>query len=81
MNTPDLDITTIRAIATLQYELDFSEDSISTDFIQVVINSITSQAVTPTEQALGKFTRRKLKNMYTWDEWLAGKSKQLNQFH
>ena len=80
-DTPDLDITTIRAIAALKSGLDFSEDSISTDFIQVVISSITSQAVTPAEQALGKFTRRKLKNMDTWDEWLAGERKQLNQFH
>ena len=32
-DTPDLDITTIRAIAALKSGLDFSEDSISTDFI------------------------------------------------
>ena len=73
-DTPDLDIATIRAITALKSGLDFSEDSISTDF-QVVISSITSQAITPAEQALGKFTRQKLKNMDTWDEWLAGERK------
>ena len=49
--------------------------------IQIVTNSITSQAITPTEQALGKFTRRKLKNMDTWNEWVTGDRKQLNQFY
>ena len=46
-----------------------------------VINSITSQAITPAEQALGKFTCRKLKNMDTWNDWEAGERKQLTQFH
>ena len=46
-----------------------------------IINSITLQAITPAEQALGKFTRRKLKNMDTWNDWQAGERKQLNQFH
>ena len=59
----DLGITTICAIAALYSGLDFSEDSITTDIIQTIINSNTSQAITPAEQALGKFTRLKLKNM------------------
>ena len=46
-----------------------------------VINSITSEAITPAEQALGTFTRRKLKTMDTWNEWEQGERKQLNQFH
>ena len=49
--------------------------------ILIVINSINSQAITPAEQALGKFTRRKLKNMDTWNEWVAGERKQLTQFY
>ena len=64
-DSPQLDIVTLRAIATLRSGLDFSEDSIPTDIILTVINSITSQAITPTEKALGKFTHRKLKNMDT----------------
>ena len=47
----------------------------------IVINSIPSQAITPTEQALGKFTCRKLKNMVTLNDWELGERKQLNQFH
>ena len=57
-DTPDLDITTIWVITTLCSGLDFSEDNIPTGVIQIVINSITSQTITPAEQALGKFTRR-----------------------
>ena len=48
-DTPDLDITTTCAIAVLYSGLDFSEDSITTDVIQAVINSITTQAITPTK--------------------------------
>ena len=71
-DAPDLDIITLRDIASLRSGLDFSEESIPTDNILTVINSITSQAVTPAEHALGKFTRRKLKNMDTWKHWEAG---------
>ena len=46
-----------------------------------VINSIISQAIPPAEQALGKFVRRKLKNMNSWNDWEAGERKQLKQFH
>ena len=80
-DAPQLDIKTIRAIAALLSGLDFSEDSIPSDIILTVINSITSQAITPAEQALGKFTCRKLKSMETWNEWEAGERKQLKQFH
>ena len=80
-DAPQLDIVTLRAIAALQSGLDFSKESISTDIILTLINSITSQAITPAEQALGKFTRCKLKNMNTWNDWEAGEHKQLNQFH
>ena len=33
------------------------------------------------EQALGFFTRRKLKKLTTWNEWQEGETKQLNQFY
>ena len=79
--TPNLDVATTRVIAALCSGLDFSEDRIPTDVILIVINSITSQAITPAEQTLGKFTCRKLKNMDTLDKWVAGKRKQLNQFY
>ena len=62
---PQLDIVSFRAISALRSGLDFPEESIPTDIMLTVINSISSQAITPTEQALGKFTCRKLKNMDT----------------
>ena len=37
--------------------------------------------MTPEEQSLGYFTQKKLKRLSTWDEWLPGEAKQLNQFH
>ena len=55
-DAPQLDIQTLRSIAALRHGLDFSEDSIPTNIILTVINSITSQEITPAEQALGKFT-------------------------
>ena len=67
-DTPELNIHTICAIAALRSGLDFSAESVSTEMIQTVINSITSQSITPDEQALGKFTRCKLKTCTdTWD--------------
>ena len=62
-DAPNLDIATIQAIAALCSGLDFSNVKFPTDVIQIIINSITSQAITPAEQVLGKFTCRKLKNM------------------
>ena len=55
-DAPDLDIVSIRAIAVLQSGLDFSAESVPTNIVLTVINSITSQAITLAEQALGKFT-------------------------
>ena len=34
--------------------------------------------MTPKEEALGYFTRRKLKKLSTWNEWEAGEHKQIN---
>ena len=49
--------------------------------IIVAINALRSTEVTPAEQALGHFTRRKLKTLENWPQWLGGERKQLNQFH
>ena len=37
--------------------------------------------MTKEEQALGYFTRKKLKRLATWQEWKDGETKQLNQFY
>jgi len=47
----------------------------------MVVQAIQSQAISPAEQAIGRFTRRKLRALSTWDQWHAGKHKQLDHFH
>ena len=80
-SVPTIDIYSLRAITKLRHpDISFEEEDISTAEIEVLINAIQSKATTPAEQALGHFTRRKLKTMDTWKEWEFGEQKQLNQF-
>ena len=48
--------------------------------IKLIINTLGSDAITPEEQQLGYFTRNKLRKLNTWDQWLAGEKKQIDQF-
>lgn len=79
----ELTIDDIRAIASLRRTkketefIDMSETAIPTEVIKLVINSLGSDAITPEEKALGYYTRKKLS---TWDQWLAGEKKQIDQF-
>jgi len=57
-----------------------SETAIPTEVIKIVINSLGSDAITPKEQVLGYYTRKKLKKLSTWNQWLAGEKKQIDQF-
>jgi len=59
----------------------FNEDELPHDLVTATINAIQSKSTTPAEQALGHFTRRKLKGLDTWNDWEAGERKQLTQFH
>ncbi|KAG7344102.1 reverse transcriptase RNA-dependent DNA polymerase [Nitzschia inconspicua] len=45
------------------------------------IQAVTSTAITPAEQALGFFTRRKLQRLSTWPDWQRGVFKQLDLMH
>ena len=50
----------------------------------LLMEALQSELITPEEQALTSFTRRKLKTLSTWDGpsgWLAAEKKQLDQFH
>ena len=50
----------------------------------LLMKALQSELITPEEQALTSFTRRKLKTLSTWggpSGWLAAEKKQLNQFH
>jgi len=49
--------------------------------IILAINALCSTAVTLAEQALGHFTRHKLKTLDNWQQCRAGEHKQLDQFH
>ena len=45
------------------------------------IQTLGLDSATPEEQALGRFTCRKLKSLSNWSVWKKGEHKQLNQFH
>ncbi len=76
-----LSIADLHAIASVRYpELDFSEEAYPTEIAELAINAIRSEATTPEEAALGRFTRRKLKKLSTWPLWRDGECKQLDQF-
>jgi hypothetical protein len=54
------------------------------DTNNLIIEALQSELITPEEQALTSFMRRKLKTLLTWDGssgWLAAEKKQLDQFH
>ena len=64
----------IRATASLKKtwkekeDVDMSENAIPTEVIKLIINTLGSNAITPEEQRLGYFTRKKLQNLTTWDQ-------------
>ena len=60
-----LSINDIRAIVAIKPsqrhgQLDMSPEELSTEIIQLCINILTSDAVTPEDEALRYFTRKKL---------------------
>ena len=57
-----------------------SEDAIPTEMIKLIINTLGSNAITHEEQQLGYFTRNKLRKLSTWDQWLAGETKQIIKY-
>ena len=75
-----MDIEMIRDIAALNTGMDCSEDRVSNEMIRMSINTLSSDAITPEEAALGTFTRKRLKLLSTWEDWKLGEHKQLNQF-
>ena len=81
---PTIDLHSLRAITKLHKaeneQLPLDPSTVTDELIMAVINAINSKATTPEEQAIGHFTRRKLKKLATWKEWEAGERKQLDQF-
>ena len=90
ISMPTIDLHSLRAIAALhrtndrkipnRTKLKFDEDTVPDTIIEQIINAIQSKSTTQAEQALGHFTRKKLKLLTTWKEWEAGERKQLDQF-
>jgi hypothetical protein len=76
-----IDLIAIRAITALRFGLDTSDDILPDDYVHLALNALQSNAITPAEQALGSFTRRKLKTLDNWSDWRDGERKQLDQFH
>ena len=80
-HVPTLSIDAIRAIAAIRHpEEDFSDPTISNEIISTVINAIRSNETTSDEQALGHFTRRKLRKLDTWEKWQDGERTQFGSF-
>ena len=79
---PSISIDDLCHITALRYD-DISYDDL-TDLslaeIQVAINAIKSSATTPEEQALGHFTRRKLKTLPNWQDWNDAEFRQLDRY-
>jgi hypothetical protein len=71
----------LRAIHALCSDHPLSTHEITTDELDLMIHSIQSESVTDAERALGRFTRRKLRNLENWPLWKAAETKQLDQFH
>ena len=53
-----LTVENIRSIASLRYNVDISTKDVSIEMIQIAINTLQSDSITPEEAAIGHFTRR-----------------------
>lgn len=82
MKETGIDFLAIRAITRLRSNNDdLLIDDIPLDLLQQHLHAIQSQSITPAEQALGHFTRRKLQTLNNWPAWRDAERKQLDQFH
>ena len=90
ITTPYLNTHTLRAIAKIKEPTMWNDpkldaklmniEDISAEEIEQMINALQSKEMTAQEQALGFYTRNKLKSLDTWELWHQGETKQLNQF-
>jgi hypothetical protein len=79
-DTPVLTLDALRPICALRFpDSDFSSSSIPAEDIACTIHAVTSSAITQEEQALGFFTRGKLKRLSIWSEWQEGEFRQLER--
>ena len=79
---PILSIEDVRTIASHLFpDEDFGPEAISADEISLIINALSSKAMTNEEAALGAFSCHHLKKLSTWPEWQEGEFHQLDRFH
>ena len=52
-----LTVENIRSIARLQYNHDITTEDVPIEMIQIAINTLQSDSITPEEAAIGHFTR------------------------
>ena len=79
---PSLSLDDIRHITALLYD-DITYDDLATipsETLELAVNAIRSTKTTPEEQALGHFTRRKLKTVLNWKEWNDAEFRQLDRY-
>lgn len=79
---PSISIDDLRHITAILND-DISYDdllSIPISELEIAINAIKSTKTTPEEQALGHFTRRKLKILPNWNDWNEAEFRQLDRY-
>ena len=79
---PSLSLDDVRHITALLYDdityKDLLDIPLST--LELAVNAIRSSDTTAAEQALGHFTRRKLKTLPNWSDWNDAEFRQLDRF-
>ena len=58
-----LTVKNIQSIASLRFNIDISTKDVAIEMIQITINTLQYDSITPKEAAIGHFTRRKLKKL------------------
>ena len=63
-----LAVENIQPIAALRYNYDITTEDVPIEMIQIVINTLQSDFITPEEAAIGHFTQHKLKKLSMWNK-------------
>ena len=67
-----LTVENIWSIASLRYNVGIFTKDVPIEMIQIAINTLQSDSITPEEATIGPFTRRKLKKLSAWNDWKKG---------
>ena len=75
-----LSVDILRSITSIRSDDPDLFDDCSPHDISRIVSALHSNTIPDEERNLGRFTRRKLKQLSTWPEWKAAEQKQLTQF-